>query len=225
MSRPDVDRLSELRIETGVLGHLATTSLIIDDVDVLGIETPVVRRDGRRRPAEPFLPVDPMWLLPPDSKALLPTRAPTQAMIGVCSCGEPGCNSLWIQLRRTRDSVLWEPNPHSPRCSVGRSWRFGLVSYLNAVDSADSRPEERARLLARELCRQRDSFFGFPMGQQFRLLNARAWPGEDSLMITVADPGSVHAYPIPLGIDESDEDVLYRLRTFDPDLYDEDGVS
>jgi hypothetical protein len=48
------------------------------------------------------------------------------AMIGVCGCGEAGCGSLWLQVRRDGGQVLWEPDPDTPRHSIDRTWRFDL---------------------------------------------------------------------------------------------------
>jgi hypothetical protein len=59
-------------------------------------------------------------------------------MIGVCTCGEPGRSSMWLQVRRDGDQVVWEPDPDLPTSghTVDATWRFGLRRYLDAVDEA-----------------------------------------------------------------------------------------
>ncbi|MGH3266995.1 MAG: hypothetical protein ACRDNS_34005, partial [Trebonia sp.] len=107
---------SELRIQTGVADGHAVTVILIDGVDILDLQRPTHRPDRSEYTHGPkeFLPSDPVELLPPDSAALLPTTAPRHAMIGICTCGEPGCSSMWLQVRRDGGQVVWEPDPDTP---------------------------------------------------------------------------------------------------------------
>jgi hypothetical protein len=95
--------------------------------------------------------LNPDELLPPLSRVLLPTRTPRNIVVGACSCGETGCGSLWMQVRRVDDQVLWEPAEVPFGETLSRSYRFDLVSYLNAVDAAaeDRVDEGRGRRVAR----------------------------------------------------------------------------
>ncbi len=182
---------------------------------------------------EPLLFMSPRCtqVLPPDTAAMLPTTRPTQAMVAVCNCGEAGCNSLWVRVRRAGDRVVWEPDDASPRRTVDRSWSFELLPYLQAIDdaaAASHRLETRADALARELRRRRDSLFGFAMGtreQIFTLCDAYSWwdpQGHDTgpcLGIQVAGAGGLSEYLVPLPTGRSDDDILNELRNFHPERY------
>lgn len=139
---------------------------------------------------------DPVGLLPPDSSSLLPSVVPRPAMVGICGCGEPEDDSLWMQVRRDRHMVIWEPDPNAPRSSIEATYRFDAVQYLEAVDEGHRLTigwETRPRLLARELRRQRDSLFGF---YGLRLLTVRSWPGVNHLMIEVAGTDGIQWYKV-----------------------------
>ena len=203
-------------------GHRGLTFVYIGGVDVLELERPTQRPDGTLYPYGPmvFHPPDPAVLLPPDSSALLPSVVPREAMVGICGCGEPGDASLWMQVRREHSEVIWEPDPYAPRSSIQGTYRFDLVQYLEAVDQGHQSTttwETRPRLLARQLRRQRDSLFGFPVP---RLLNARSWPGVDYLLIEVAGSDGVHEYQIPVPDDRTDDQVIADLINFDPQRYE-----
>lgn len=218
--------LSELEVRTGVLDGRARTFLVIDGVDVLDLQQPVLRPDGSRYPDGPkvYLPADPDSLLPPDSAILLPAEHPKHAMIGVCDCGEPGCGSLWLQVRREGDTVCWEPDPHSPWASIDRTWSFALRPYLDAIDAGQRSTltwQTRPRRLARELRRRRDSLFGFQMINAvthlpMRLLNAKAWPGQDDILIEVASDQGVRQLLFAVSAERTDEQLLRSLMTIDP---------
>jgi hypothetical protein len=219
MTRPG--QLNELRVETAFDGNRATTSLFIDGVDILELQRPTVRPDGSSyRDGKPnvFRPADPIGLLPPDSRVLLPAAVPCQAMIGVCSCGEAGCASLWLRVRRDGGQVLWEPDPDAPRHSVDRTWRFDLARYLDAVDAGTSTMtwEPRVRLLAREFRRLRDRLFGFPIRNGYNLLTVSAWPGNDQIIVSVAGPTGVSFHSVPVPADQTDKEIIESLWDFDP---------
>lgn len=218
--------VSTLQIRTAVqagdsAGHRGLTCIFVDDVDILERERPVRRPDGSLYPYGPmvFYPPDPVGLLPPDSSSLLPSVVPRQAMVGICGCGEPEDASLWMQDRRDRDVVIWEPDPNAPRSSIEATYRFDLVQYLEAVDDGHRSTivwETRPRLLARELRRQRDSLFGFSGP---RLLNVRSWPGVDDLMIEVAGSDGIAWYEVSVPDDQSDAEVTAGMKNFDPSRY------
>jgi len=85
---------------------------------------------------------DPDDLLPPLSTQLFPTRDGRTAIIGMCSCGETGCGSLAVRIRRIRSEVVWEATD-SPGCeTLHRSYSFDLTSYLDAVDDAAGDPPQ-----------------------------------------------------------------------------------
>jgi hypothetical protein len=216
---------SELRIETGYTDHRAITSIFIDGVDLFRLQ--------RRRPRRPlpsragatgsdigwiiYKPTDPVGLLPPDSRVLLPSAAPCRAMVGICSCGEAGCDSLWLQVRRDGDDVWWEPVTVQVGHSIDTAWRFGLRQYHDAIDAgvASLTWEQRPRLLARRLRADRDVLFGFPLPAHYWLLDAWAWPDLDQINITVAGPTGIghHQWPVPAGL--TDDQVLDQLRRTD----------
>jgi hypothetical protein len=213
---------SELRVETGYSHHLATTSFLIDGVDLCQSQ-----RRRRSRPLPPhtravgadvawitYKPADPVGLLPPDSRVLLPSAAPSLAMVGICGCGEAGCDSLWLQVRRDGDDVWWEPVTVQTGHSVDTAWRFGLRQYHDAIDAgtAGLTWEQRPRLLARRLRAERDGLFGFPLPPHYQLLDARAWPGFDQIHVTVAGPTGVVHHPLPVPADLTDDEVLDQLR-------------
>jgi hypothetical protein len=210
---------SALRIETGYTHHLATTSIFIDGVDLFRLQRRRMRRPPRRPDGAEFRwkPTDPVGLLPPDSRVLLPSAVPSRAMVGVCSCGEAGCDSLWLQVRRDGDDVWWEPVTVHVGHSIDTAWRFGLRQYHDAIDAgtASLTWEQRPRLLARRLRAERDVLYGFPVPTHYWLLDAQAWPGLDQINITVTGPTGVSHHQWPVPADLTDDQVLDRLRRVD----------
>lgn len=140
MSHTAGDGTYDLAIDSGPNGTRAETHISIDGVDLLELQRPTHRPDGSRYPRGPmiYLPADPEDLLPPDSAALLPSVEPHRAMVGICNCGHSDCGSLWLQVRRDRDQVLWEPSREPPggaRSTIDTCYRFDLVPYLDAIDA------------------------------------------------------------------------------------------
>lgn len=139
-------------------------------------------------------------------------------MIGLCGCGEPGCGSLWVQVRREEDTVVWEPDPTSPRSTVDRTFRFSLVPYLDALDrgrESMTKWETRSHLFARELRRQRDSLFGFGMGSTRRgttaeLHSARA--RSNSVEVTIAAWSGISDFSIPLAENRTEAEIITALK-------------
>lgn len=220
---------NRLSIRTGLIDGGAATSIAIDGVDLLDLQRPTRRPDGSEYPDGPtaFLPANPVGLLPPDSAALLPTTTPRQAMVGVCTCGEPGCSSLWLQVRRDGDEVLWEPDPDTPSHTVDTSWRFALRAYLDALDEGQRSSaawETRPMRIARELRRRRDSLDGFHMinpvtRAPMRLINAIAWPSEDYVLIEIASDIGPRQLHLEIDAARTDQEILWQLRSVDP-VYD-----
>ena len=219
--------MSALQIQTTTVagataGPRGLTLIYNDGGDVFELVRPTRRPDGSLYPRGPmvFHPPDPVMLLPPDSSALLPSVVPREAIVGICSCGQPEDASLWMHVRRHHGQVIWEPDAYAPRSSIQGTYRFDLVQYLEAVDQGHQSTttwETRPRLLARELRRQRDSLFGFPGP---RLLNARSWPGVDYLLIEVAGSDGVHEYQIPVTDNRTDDQIIADLYNFDPQRYE-----
>lgn len=213
---------SELRIETGYTDHLAATSIFIDGVDFFQLQRRRPRRSRAGADIEwlMYRPTDPVGLLPPDSRLLLPSATPNRAMIGVCSCREAGCDSLWLHVRRDGDDVWWEPVTVQVGHSIDTAWRFGLRQYLDAIDAgtASLTWEQRPRLLARRLRTERDVLFGFPP-TYYWLLDAHAWPDDDQINVTIAGPTGVghHRLPVPAGL--TDDEVLDQVRRTDWSSY------
>lgn len=220
-------RPSVLRIETGLLDRKPTTTLLVDDVHVLEVE----RQPGRSMAGRTIdlrgLGRDPADLLPPFSRALLPSAAPTPLMIGICGCGIAEDYSLWVSLRRDGDEVVWEPTrvtEHGHR-SVRETWRFDLVSYLDAIDAATG-PwawESRARVVARELedLAGRSSPRGLgPRGGHLRAAYVeRNWPEPDAVVVLTGDPWGRWSFAqVPVEPRDTADDVLLRLAD-DPSLW------
>ncbi len=139
--RPEFDDLTfQFAVDADGGGTLRP---IINGQDLLA-----VHRNNRGR--------DPDDLLPPLSDLLLPTRCGRHAVIGSCTCGNTGCGSLSMIVRRDGDVVLWEPVHTGRRETLHLPCRFELLQYLEAVDNAaEVRPGEgRARRIAREVIRR-----------------------------------------------------------------------
>lgn len=220
-------RPSVLRIETGLLDRRPVTTLLVDGVHVLEVE----RQPGRSMAGRTIdlrgLGRDPADLLPPFSRALLPSAAPTPLMIGICGCGVAEDCSLWVSLRRDGDEVVWEParvTEHGHR-SVRETWRFDLIAYLDAVDAATG-PwawESRARVVAREL---EDLAAGFlprgigPRGGHLRGAYADSdWPEPDAVVVLTDEPGGGRSFArLPVEPHDTADDVLRRLAD-DPSLW------
>ncbi len=116
--------------------QLLAVQLLVDGQDVVP--------DGLRG-------VDPDWILPPLSAALLASSHGRSAMVGTCC--EPGCGSFTVHVRRTGERVLWEPDPGALGDTLSRTLNFPILAYLDAVDAAarDPQLQERGRRLARAL--------------------------------------------------------------------------
>lgn len=203
--------------------------IIVNGADLNDSQRPLSHR------GHPFLFLPPRCstILPPEATALLPTARPTQAMVGVCTCGEAGCNSLWVRVRRCADRVVWEPDDSSSRHTVDRRWSFELVPYLDEIDDAvvaSDGVQPRAHAVAREVRRRRDSLDGFGMStreQDYRLVAAFvAWdePGPDPVLgIEVAGTGGLGHYLVPLPPERSDDEILDELHDFHPERYRRDS--
>lgn len=129
---------NQFQLRYSITEHQATLRPIIDGVDLL--------EDYKNDQG-----LDPDRLLPPLSSLLFPTRAGRQVLIGVCSCGETGCGSLALWVRRVASEVKWEPVEVPPDETILRNYRFDLTQYLEAVDRAADDPpgEGRGRRVAR----------------------------------------------------------------------------
>jgi hypothetical protein len=220
-----VPHVAELRVSTSVLDGRPSTVITIDGADLLVLQRPKLSASGQPYPAERavFVPPNPVGLLPPDSASLLPTAAPREAMVGICDCGEAGCNSLWLQIRREAGTVVWEPVPNPPRASIDTTWRFELREYLDALDEGQrsmQRWEGRPHHIARELRRQRDSLFGLTMVDRatrthVQLLDATAWPGNDYVLLTAATTVGIGQFELPIHDDLTDQHISHMVNVLD----------
>jgi hypothetical protein len=221
--------IADLHVSTSVIDGRPSTLITIDGADVLLTQRPDLNAAGRRNPPERkvFVPPDPAGLPPPDSATLLPTTAPRQAMIGICDCGESGCNSLWLQVRRDAGTVIWEPERSTPRATIDTTWRFDLRRYLYALDEGQRSMggwEQRPHRVARELRRQRDSLFGLTMVDQVthahvKLLDASAWPGHDYVLLTAATPLGVRQFELPVTAELTDQQISRMINVVDLDQW------
>lgn len=204
-----------------------TIVVMVDGDDLLAVEHPLSWRGDPLN----YQPPDPRRLLPPDSFDLIPTAAPRRAMVGVCLCGEAGCDSLWVQIRRDGTRVIWEPDPRPPRHSIDHCWTFELRAYLDVIDHAAERVgaiESRARRLARQIRGQRDSLFGFPVSNRtamFECLGAEAmWSDRESagpqLGLRLAGPDGDWTYLVPLPDERTDAEILEALHVFEPENHE-----
>src|SRR5699024_6619010 len=149
----------------------------------------------------------------------LPAAVPRPAMVGVCGCREAGCNSLWMQVRRTGDTVIWEPDPTSEHATINTTWRFELRQYLDAVDEGQrstQRWENRADRLAREMRLRRDSLFGLSMGNTMRataadITHANAWHRDDTIIVYTR-PAGLNRLVVQVPADRSDDEIIAELQ-------------
>lgn len=157
-------------------------------------------------------------LLPPLSTRLLPTRSPRSVLIGSCSCGETGCGSLGIRLRRVGARVRWEPDERSHDESLSVTYTFELTQYLDAVDAAaDDRPGEgRGSRVAREvrllLGLYDQSYDSLTLFQSAKVDWIEGWPWESNTVrvsITSAAGQQTREYHARAG--ESDRDFTARI--------------
>ena len=140
--------------------------------------------------------VDPDDLLPPLSGLLLPTSEGRTVIVGVCSCGEAGCGSLSMRVRRRGGTVLWEPADDAREETLERPFAFDLVQYLDELDrAAGDRPGEgRGRRVARSvrlLLRGYDELYGaLVMFHERRVDWIGGWPWDtDVVRASVSGPG------------------------------------
>jgi hypothetical protein len=90
-------RKSTLSFQHVVAGDgAATLRPIVDGVDLLS--------DYRNSRG-----LDPDPLLPPLSASLMPSRLGHRLVVGSCGCGDSGCGSLSMEIRRQGGSVTWGP--------------------------------------------------------------------------------------------------------------------
>lgn len=217
---PDV-----LTIEPTLINARPSTRLTINGTDLLSLHRPIGGGGGGQ--ALQFIPPDPAGLLPPDSSALLASTVPSPAMVGICGCGVPGDNSLWVQVRRDGRQVVWEPDPTSPHRTLDTTYRFDLNDYLDSIDTAANAVlawPGRPRRIARELRRQRDSLFSFRLYNPdfyYRLLDVL--PGADNILITLAAPEGERQYSVAISADLTDDEIIGRLKHFDPSQYQRVG--
>ena len=199
--------LNVIRFHHSVESGRATLRPAIDELDLLSSYT----ND---------LGVHPDRLLPPLSSLLLPSRTDHRVLIGCCSCGETGCGSLALRLRRSGDQVLWGPDEHHGGESLARGYRFDLRQYLDAIDDAsEDRPGEgRGSRVARRLRlslglhdQAYDSLTPFQL-RRVDWISAWSWDSDVvEVFLTGAQDQQVLAFSATP--DELDQDFAGRIAT------------
>jgi hypothetical protein len=162
--------------------------------------------------------LDPDRLLPPLAHVLFPTRQPRRLVVGACSCGETGCGSLVVTLRRVGNEVIWEPWEANGVETLSRDYRFELTQYLDAIDAAaEDRPGEGR---GRRVSRRAKQALGFYDGRydvlsQFHEAKVdwiSAWPWTSDVVkasVTSLDGQVVHEFTAQPG--ESEEQFASRV--------------
>lgn len=200
--------MNKLQLSYHVSENAVTLRPFIDDDDLLS-----GYRNSQGR--------DPDDLLPPLSTRLFPARGAHRVIVGVCSCGETGCGSLTISIRRSGNEVLWEPVEATMYETLRRGYRFGLRSYLDAVDTAAGDPpagEGIGRRVARDV-RMRLGMYD-QQYESMRLFHTAsidwigAWPWDSPVVkasVTSDSGQAVHQFTLQL--DESEEQLAVRIAS------------
>jgi hypothetical protein len=198
--------MNRLQLRYDIAEQTVTVRPFVDGIDIL---------DGYRNSQGR----DPDDLLPPLSTQLLPTRGGHPAILGVCSCGEPGCGSLAVSIRRAGSEVLWQPAEIAGYETLRRSYRFELVPYLEAVDTAAGDPpagEGTGRRVARRV-RAALGMYDLRYGSLAMFHEARidwisAWPWRSHAVkasVTTTAGQTVHEYTAEL--DETEDQFAARV--------------
>lgn len=171
---------------------------------------------------------DPDDLLPPLSSQLLPVSIGHSTLLGVCSCGESGCGSLIVSIRRDQSEVLWEPAESAGQETLNRSYLFELTGYLDAIDRAAGEPpfgEGRGRRVARivrlQLGMYDQRYESMTVFHRARIDWITAWPWtSDVVRASVTTAGEQLVLEFGSQLDEDDVQFarrvaaqLARLRT------------
>ena len=178
---------------------------VIDGVDILSLQ-----QNDRG--------LDPDRLLPPLSHSLLPTTDPRPVIVGACSCGETGCGSLSLLLRRRGNEVLWEPVEQGE--ALTRTYVFDLVEYLDAIDAAvgDRVDEGRGRRVARlvsVMLGMHDSQFGLSTFSGVAVDWISAWPWRsESVRVSVTRDQRQTVEEFHAESQETDREFAARVATW-----------
>ena len=200
--------MNTLQLRYAIIDDAVTLRPLIDGVDVLD---DYVNSQGR----------DPNHLLPPLSTRLFPARGAHRVIIGVCSCGETGCGSLEMSVRRSGNEVLWEPVEAAKDETLRRPYQFDLRAYLDAVDGAAGDPpagEGLGRRVARDV-RMRLGMYdqrheSMTMFHRATIDWISAWPWNSPVVkasVTSSAGQSVHEFTLQR--DESEDRFAARIAT------------
>lgn len=147
---------------------------------------------------------DPDDLLPPLSSRLFPSSERHLVIMGVCSCGESGCGSLALSIRREGGDVIWEPAPVAHDETLSRSYRFELRAYLDAIDAAAANPpvgegvgRRVARMVRLGLGMYDQHYESLVVFHRARIDWVSAWPWSSDVVevsVTNADEQTVHEF-------------------------------
>lgn len=166
---------------------------------------------------------DPDDLLPPLSDLLLPTRGGRHVVIGSCTCGYTGCGSLSMIVRRAGSTVCWEPFDTGRRETLHRTYRFDLLQYLDAVDTAaEVRPGEgRARRIVRQVTRRLlltdEVADGVARVRPQGIAWISSWPWHSDAVSVLVD-GADESLTLPPHPDEADDHYVNRLHATIEDM-------
>jgi len=190
-------------------GGDATLRPVIDGVDVLDSAPSLIGRD-------------PDALLGP-SLDLLPSFDGCDVAVGVCTCGELGCDAFRVVVRRDGDVVRWSPSDRGQ--TVRQTYVFGLVRYLDALDAARAlRPHEgRGRRIAHEIRGRFGARYGVdrPLIQSWaRIEWVSSWPWTSDTVRACVEPSGgpqdvLDLAPLP---GESDHEAAVRIGDLLVDL-------
>lgn len=165
--------------------------------------------------------LDPERLLPPLSHALYPARTGRDVVVGACSCGETGCGSLSLHVRRAGPDVVWEPVTGTlPDETIAREYRFPLAEYLDALDDAgDDRPGEGrgprvARQVRQLLGRYDQQYDSLALFQVAGVDWVSAWPWASSTVkVSITKAGTQTRYEFDATLDETDNRFAARVAS------------
>ena len=200
--------MNRLQLRYDTTGDALTLRPFVDGQDLLSAYT---NDQGR----------DPDVLLPPLSARLLPSRAGHTVIVGVCSCGESGCGSLSVRIRRVHSEVVWEPTDASRYETLKRAYRFDLTEYLDAVDEAGEGPpvgEGQGRRVARAVAlmlgrydQQHESMTFF---HNAKLDWISVWPWTSNVIKVCMSRGDEQiTYEFSARLDESESQLAVRVAS------------
>ena len=197
--------------------HLNVRSLrfVLEEGDVATLR-PVIDGHDLLHGARMIMGCNPDDLLSRRRVELLPITGSGHAAIGVCTCGVLGCGAFRVSVRRDGDVVEWGPFPVGQ--TVTRTYRFGLVAYLDELQAARLlRPYEgRGHRTAREVTRL---LMGDPDDKEQPMLPGvtrvdwvSAWPWTSDVVQACVAPGGGDTEIIEFTALPDEDDTAFAER-------------